>query len=195
MKSFSVSVLNIQDRIFNCDHQNAEGKGAPDMRNRKLVIAIVLINLLQFTGVSCRQDGASVKPETTDAAQRNEQPPPRIAIVMPDDPADFVLTAEAAFKLFREDQNTVKGEKYVDKVLEIKGRFKEIDIEKRDSNGRYLARLNAGRLFEWVTCSVDEDQKESFAALRPDQMVVFKGLGDRFWIAGPRMKHCVVITN
>ncbi len=80
-------------------------------------------------------------------------------------------------------------------MLAVKGRFKDIDLTKKDPDGMYSARLNAGGIFEWVTCSVTEGRKDAFAKIAKDQMVTFKGLGERFWIAGPRMKHCVVIPQ
>ena len=116
-------------------------------------------------------------------------------VVNAGDKADFTMTAEQAFKAFKDDKNPIKGEKYVDKILEISGRFKDIDTSKKDSTGGYSARLNAGGMFDWIGCSVDEAQKDQFTKIAKDQMVTFKGLGDRFWLAGPRLKHCIVIVK
>lgn len=112
------------------------------------------------------------------------------AVVKPDDPADFTFTAEEIYKIYDKDDNA--DEKYKDKVVAVKGRFMEIDTSKKDTNDGYAARLKAGGTFDWVNCSVDESQKEAFTKLKEDQMVTLKGLGEDFWIGGPRFKHCVV---
>jgi hypothetical protein len=111
-------------------------------------------------------------------------------VVKPDDPAEFTFTAEEIYKIYDKDDNA--DEKYKDKVVAVKGRFMEIETDKKDTNGGYAARLKAGGTFDWVNCSVDEGAKEAFTKLKEDQMVTLKGLGEDFWIGGPRFKHCVV---
>ena len=56
-------------------------------------------------------------------------------------------------------------------------------------------RLTAGGFLDWVECSVDEGNKAEFAKLQKDQMVTFIGLGEQFWIGGPRFKHCRVAAQ
>jgi hypothetical protein len=114
-------------------------------------------------------------------------------IVNPDDPAEFTFTAEEIYKIYDKDSNA--DEKYVDKVVSVKGRFMEIDTSKKDTEGGYAARLKAGGTFDWVNCSVDEGEKEAFSILAKDQMVTLKGLGENYWIGGPRFKHCVIASN
>lgn len=112
------------------------------------------------------------------------------AVVKADDPAEFTFTAEEIYKIYDKDNNA--DEKYKGKVVAVKGRFMEIDTSKKDSNDGYAARLKAGGTFDWVNCSVDEGQKEAFTKLKEDQMVTIKGLGEDFWIGGPRFEHCIV---
>ncbi|HKX84875.1 MAG TPA: hypothetical protein VJL58_11685 [Pyrinomonadaceae bacterium] len=114
-------------------------------------------------------------------------------VVKPDETADFTFTAEEIYKIYDKDDNA--DEKYKDKVVAVKGRFMEIETDKKDTNGGYAARLKAGGTFDWVNCSVDEGQKEAFMKLKEDQMVTLKGLGEDFWIGGPRFKHCVISSN
>lgn len=112
------------------------------------------------------------------------------SVVKPDDPAEFTFTAEEIYKIYDKDNNA--DEKYKGKVVAVKGRFMEIDTSKKDTNDGYAARLKAGGTFDWVNCSVDEGQKDAFMKLKEDQMVTIKGLGEDFWIGGPRFEHCVI---
>lgn len=114
-------------------------------------------------------------------------------IVNPDDKAEFTFTAEEIYKIYDKDDNA--DDKYKDKVVAVKGRFMEIETDKKDTNDGYAARLKAGGTFDWVNCSVDEGEKEAFMKLKEDQMVTVKGLGEDFWIGGPRFKHCVISSN
>ncbi|HEV8592849.1 MAG TPA: hypothetical protein VGQ55_12160 [Pyrinomonadaceae bacterium] len=114
-------------------------------------------------------------------------------IVNPDDKAEFTFTAEEIYKIYDKDSDA--DDKYKDKVVAVKGRFMEIETDKKDTNDGYAARLKAGGTFDWVNCSVDEGEKEAFMKLKEDQMVTVKGLGEDFWIGGPRFKHCVISSN
>lgn len=124
---------------------------------------------------------------TSDTASSSE------GVVKPDEAAEFTFTAEEIYKIYDKDDNA--DDKYKDKIVAVKGRFMEIETDEKDTNGGYAARLKAGGTFDWVNCSVDEGQKEAFMKLKEDQMVTVKGLGEDFWIGGPRFKHCVISSN
>lgn len=173
------------------------------MTTSKSVLSyIVLVTMMAFS-IACqlfglaspRSNSNSAPPPAETAVRTESENSGDSQIITVEDPVDLEMTAEEAFRAFKEDKSTIKGEKFVDKVIEIRGRFKGIDLEKVDTDGTFTARLNAGGMFEWVSCSVDPTQKDEFAAVKKDQMVTFKGLGQRFWIAGPRLKHCIVITH
>lgn len=120
--------------------------------------------------------------------------PEKKGVVSADDEADFTATAEDLYKEFKADKKPLKGEKYVDKIVEISGRIKEIDLNKKSDDG-YQVLLNVGEMFAWAECRVDEDNKSEFAALKKDQQVTLKGLGNKYWLVGPRLKHCVVAAG
>ena len=116
-------------------------------------------------------------------------------IVSPTDKPDFTFTAEQIYKEYKDDKEAKVDDKYLDKTVAVKGRFKDFDTSKKDTSGGYSARLTAGGFLDWVECSVDEGNKAEFAKLQKDQMVTFIGLGEQFWIGGPRFKHCRVAAQ
>lgn len=116
-------------------------------------------------------------------------------IVSPTDKPEYTFTAEEIYKEYKADKEAKADDKYLDKVVAVKGRFKDIDTSKEDTSGGYEARLTAGGFLDWVSCSVDKTNKDEFAKLQKDQMVTFIGLGEQFWIGGPRFKHCRVAAQ
>jgi septal ring-binding cell division protein DamX len=116
-------------------------------------------------------------------------------IVSPTDKPDYTFTAEEIYKEYKADKTASVDDKYLDKTVSVKGRFKDFDTSKKDTSGGYTARLSAGGTFDWVDCSVDEGNKDEFTKLQKDQMVTFIGLGEQFWIGGPRFKHCRVVAQ
>lgn len=177
------------------------------MRNENLTAPGLSLMIILIFGAACsyfktspaedrkpETNAASTTTNTADTASESPKKEEKKGIVLPNDNADFTSTAEDLYKAFKADKNPIKGEKYVDKIIAVSGRFKEIDLSKKSDNA-YSARLNAGGIFEWVECRVDEENKDEFVNLKKDQQVTFKGLGDRFWLAGPRLKHCVVVEG
>lgn len=170
-----------------------------------------LLVLLVF-GLACNSlkdiAGGGANNTAANTANRTEPPANTVAnsapdtstapgsgIVSADDPADFTYTAEEIYKAYDADKSGDLDDKHVGKIVVVKGRFKEFDTKEKDTTGGYPARLQAGGTFDWVTCSVDEEHKDQFTKLKPDQMVTFKGMGEEFWIGGPHFKHCIVVPN
>jgi hypothetical protein len=114
------------------------------------------------------------------------------AIVSPDDAAEISVTAEEIYAEYKDEKNSEAEKKYFNKTLAVEGRFNDIDVSKKDPSGGYRATLQAGGFLDWVICSVDENAKNDFEQLKTDQLITVKGLGDRYWIGGPRLKHCVL---
>ena len=182
-------------------------------KNNLIGMSLALIAIL-FVGLSCSQmkditekaaneankeaanrakAANSSNASNTTSSSTDESKASTARIVNPDDKAEFTFTAEEIYKIYDKDSDA--DEKYVDKVVAVKGRFMEIDASKTDTEGGYAARLKAGGTFDWVNCSVDEGEKEAFTKLAKDQMVTLKGLGENYWIGGPRFKHCVISSN
>lgn len=173
------------------------------MIKSNLETSMLAITLLLVFGLSCKSLRSS-QPDTAQAESNTQtestankdnagpQPVQNSSVVSVNDEPEFSFTAEEIYKIHKNDKNAIKGEKYVDKIIAVTGRFKDIDLTKKDSGGGYQARMNAGGMFDWISCSVDEADTAEFEKLKKDEKVTFKGLGERFWLLGPRLKHCVV---
>jgi hypothetical protein len=177
------------------------------MRNENLTASGLILALILGLGTACsyfKKSSAEDKkietntasstmngaPATPEASKKEEKK----GIVSPEDKADFNFTAEDLYKEFKADKNPLKGEKYVDKIIAVSGRIKNFDLEKKTADG-YSVMLSVGQMFAWVECRVDEENKDEFANLKKDQQVTLKGLGDKYWLAGPRLKHCVIVEG
>lgn len=175
------------------------------MTNRNPFAAIIALSAVLIVVLGCNSlkemansantaGNVNSAPANTMAAN-SATAPAKKGIVSADDPAEFTFTAEAIYKEFKADKDSTIDDKYLDKIVAVTGRFKDFDTGKKDTEGGYAARLTAGGFLDWVECSVDEENKAEFEKLKKDEMVTFKGMGNRFWLAGPRFKHCVVATK
>ena len=173
------------------------------MIRSNLGTSLLAITLLLVFGISCKSltsaETETVQTESNTQTERTankDAPEPQqkqsSSVVSVNDKPEFAFSAEEIYKIHKNDKNAIKGEKYVDKIIAVTGRFKDIDLTKKDSGGGYQARMNAGGMFDWISCSVDEADTAEFEKLKKDEKVTFKGLGERFWLLGPRLKHCVV---
>jgi hypothetical protein len=177
------------------------------MKNKNLITTSLALAVLLAVGLACgslmpAKDNVNVAINTapansTSTANKNTAGDPKTetkkGIVSASDPVDFTFTAEEIYKQYKDDKESKLDDKYLDKIVVIKGRFKDFDGDKKDSTGGYSARLTAGGFLDWVSCSVDEESKEDFAKLKKDEMVAFKGMGENYWIGSPRFKHCIVV--
>ena len=174
------------------------------MRTKNLITSSIALAALLLFGLACNSlmpanntsVPASNAPANTASANTAPAEPKKETkkgIVSADDPVDFTFTAEEIYKQYKADKEAKLDEKYLDKIVVVKGRFKDFDATKKDSDGAYQARLNAGGFLDWVSCAVDEESKDDFAKLQKDQMVTFKGMGENYWIGSPRFKHCIVL--
>lgn len=187
------------------------------MKTQNLFGSIIATAVLIFVGIGCgslREMGAqkanansnatSISNSTTVNTSANSSTTSNSAdtttsssssIVSPTDKPDYTFTAEEIYKEYKADKEAKVDDKYLDKTVAVKGRFKDFDTSKKDTSGGYQARLTAGGFLDWVSCSVDEGNKDEFSKLQKDQMVTLIGLGEQFWIGGPRFKHCRVAAQ
>ena len=176
------------------------------MITKNLITSLLALTILLVFGLACNSlmpasnTGAPANTAPANTAAANLAPansaspaPTKKGIVSAEDPVEFTFTAEEIYKQYKADKEAKLDEKYLDKIVVVKGRFKDFDTSQKDAEGGYQARLTAGGFLDWVSCSVDEVSKDDFVKLQKDQMVTFKGMGENYWIGGPRFKHCIVI--
>lgn len=101
----------------------------------------------------------------------------------------------SAADLFREYQRDAQAnaKKYSGKYVAVSGIVRAVDIKQGDSS-RSAVRLDGGGVVQWVTCGFDDDQQPAMAALKKGQSVTLQGMGERFWIGGPHLKDCVLVS-
>ena len=177
------------------------------MRNKNLIALGFAFALILTFSAACSffkppsDEGKKTETDTvstpTNTAAATPEPPKKEekkGIVSADDKADFTFTSEDLYREFKADKNPLKGGKYVDKIIAVSGRIKDIDLNKKNDDG-YSVFLSVGENFAWTECRVDEENKENFAKLKKDQQVTLKGLGNKYWLAGPRLKHCIIVEG
>ena len=104
----------------------------------------------------------------------------------------IIVTAEDLFREYKRDAQG-NSKKYSGKYVVVTGIVRAVDT--RDTLPPTAnVRLNGGGVVQWVTCSFDDDQKETMTKLRKDQRVTLQGVGKKFWIGGPHLEHCLLVS-
>jgi hypothetical protein len=104
----------------------------------------------------------------------------------------FMMSAEDLYREYKRDANA-NMKKYSGQYIVVTGVVRAIDIEGENSPGSGV-RLDGGGVVQWVTCRFDDDQKGTLTQLRKDQRVTLQGVGERFWIGGPHLNHCLLVS-
>jgi hypothetical protein len=102
-----------------------------------------------------------------------------------------IMSAEDLYREYKRDFNA-NMKKYSGQYVVVTGIVRAVDI-KGENLPDSAVRLDGGGVVQWVTCRFDDDQKETITQLRKDQRVTLQGVGERFWIGGPHLKHCVLV--
>jgi len=103
-----------------------------------------------------------------------------------------IVTAEDLYREYKRDFQA-NAKKYSGKYVVVTGIVRAVDIKEGDPPMRDV-RLDGGGVVQWVTCRFDDDQKEAMSQLRKDQRVTLQGIGEKFWIGGPRLEHCLLVS-
>jgi MFS family permease len=103
----------------------------------------------------------------------------------------FVLSAENFYREYELDSQA-GAKKYSGQYVEVTGRVHSV-VLRQDKSPSSVVRLDGGGFLRWVNCRFDEDQSESMKTLKEKQKVTLQGVGDRFWIGGPSLTHCVLV--
>lgn len=104
----------------------------------------------------------------------------------------IMVTAEDLYREYKRDAQT-NSKKYSGKYLVVTGIVRAVDIREGDSAGSDV-RLDGGGVVQWVTCSFDADQKATMAQLTKNQRVTLQGIGKKFWLGGPHLEHCLLVS-
>jgi hypothetical protein len=104
----------------------------------------------------------------------------------------FIMSAEDLYREYKRDANA-NMKKYSGQYVVVTGIVRAVDIKGDDSPGSGV-RLDGGGVVQWVTCRFDDDQKETMTQLKKDQRVTLQGVGEKFWIGGPHLAHCVLLN-
>jgi hypothetical protein len=103
----------------------------------------------------------------------------------------FIVTAEALYKEYERDSQAA-GKKYSGKYVAVTGNVQRVDLKE----GTWLEPdviLDGGGRLKWVFCYFDDDQKAAMKMLKEHQRATLQGVSEKFWIGGPRLKHCVLV--
>jgi hypothetical protein len=183
------------------------------MKKNNYLSIVIVLGILCFVGLGCQSiknlTADSKKPESTTPEKVAEKPSTNTAVesdkkdskgvVTDADKPEFTFTAEEIFKEYKAAEKTGPtgfmkvADKYKDKVVQISGRFLQADNKEKE--GEYGFRLKAGGMFDWIDCKVDAENKNQYAAFKPNQKVTFKGIGGQFWIGGPSFENCTIVPS
>jgi hypothetical protein len=118
-------------------------------------------------------------------------PPPLMRRVFGE--SSFIISAEDLYKEY-ELESQAGAKQYSGKYVVVSGSVKAVDMKEGDPLGSHV-RLVGGVGFRFVYCRFDDDQKETMKTLKEKQRVTLQGVGERFWIGGPLLNHCVLVNT
>jgi hypothetical protein len=107
--------------------------------------------------------------------------------------SSFIISAEDLYKEY-ELESQAGAKQYSGKYVVVSGSVKAVDMKEGDPLGSHV-RLVGGVGFRFVYCRFDDDQKETMKTLKEKQRVRLQGVGERFWIGGPLLNHCVLVST
>jgi hypothetical protein len=87
-----------------------------------------------------------------------------------------------------------KARQYAGKYLVITGSVSAVDL-KEDDPAHSQVRLRGDSGFRFVYCRFDQDQIEIMKELKSNQKVTLQGVGEKYWIGGPQLNHCVLVSR
>ena len=102
----------------------------------------------------------------------------------------FIVSAEDLYKEYKRDF-MAGSKKYSGKYVVVTGIVRAVDT--KDGLGQDV-RLDGGGVLSWVSCVFDDDQKETMKTLKVNQRVTLQGVGEKFWIGGPHLMHCQLVS-
>ena len=85
---------------------------------------------------------------------------------------DISMDATQLFEAFEANEN-VSNEKYLDKIIEVKGKVREV---KKDETGNLSVILETDDMMFGVVCQLDELSTPKRTAFQPGEEVTFKGV-------------------
>ncbi|MGB9180508.1 MAG: hypothetical protein WCB68_14845 [Pyrinomonadaceae bacterium] len=156
-------------------------------RHRKIIwLTMLLANLPLILGVVFfTPDAARARQESTVAASASQT---KKILAIP----SFTVTAEDFYNEYKLDSQA-GARKYEGKYVNVTGRVAALDLKKFRSLG-YGLRLDGGGKLQWVYCRFDDDQLAEMQTLKVNQRVTLQGVGEDFWISGPALKHCLLVS-
>ena len=105
----------------------------------------------------------------------------------------LIVTAEDLYREYKLD-SIANAKKYSGKYLVVTGTVRAVDLNEGGSLGPDV-RLDGGGVVQWVTCRFDYDQKEAITKLEKNRKVKLQGVGERVWIGGPKLNHCLLVNS
>lgn len=106
--------------------------------------------------------------------------------------SSFIIGAEDFYKEY-ELESQAGAKQYSGKYVVVTGSVKAVDTKEGDPLSSRV-RLVGGVGFRFVYCRFDDDQKETMKTLKEKQRVTLQGVGEKFWIGGPLLNHCVLVN-
>jgi hypothetical protein len=158
---------------------------AIDRRRKITWLTMLLANLPLILGVVFFSPAIKLPAITT------ENPPPVTRTIFGH--TSVLFTAEDLYREYRLN-SVAAAKKYQGKYVVVTGRVQSVDL-KEDSLVGSVVRLDGGGKVYWVHCYFDADQKETMKQLKEKQKVTLQGIGERFWIGGPVLRHCVLVSS
>lgn len=104
----------------------------------------------------------------------------------------LVITAVDFYQEYKRDSQS-SARKYAGQYVVVTGIVRAVDLREGDALGANV-RLDGGGVVQWVTCRFDDDQKEIMKTLKQNQQVTLQGVGEKFWIGGPKLTHCLLVN-
>ena len=105
----------------------------------------------------------------------------------------FIITAEDFYREYKFDAQS-GARKYAGKYVAVTGLVRAVDIREGADPLGSAVRLDGGGVLQWVSCRFDDDQKEIMKTLKQHQRVTLQGIGERFWLGGPALKGCLLVS-
>jgi hypothetical protein len=155
-----------------------------DKRPRLTWLTMLLANLPLILGV------VLASPVHSGPARPAGPPPPVIRNVRGQ--SSFVISAADLYQEY-EWERQEKARQYSGRYVVVTGSVHAVDSNDTGSD-RLQVRLRGDTGFRFVYCRFDADQTATMTKLKPDQVVTLQGVGEKFWIGGPLLNHCVLVS-
>lgn len=134
---------------------------------------------------------ASAAP-SSDPAKTDQSPAPETPKIEESKPVEKPITiSSSALYTAYHDNEVAADMQYKGKLVEISGVIDGIDNGTFDNE--LIVRINAGTMFEYVSCTMLPSEKDNVIALKKDQSIKVSGRVTGSTLGTPFIKECSVI--